>query len=191
MKRNANRLRQLRAFCHAAQSNSISKAAEKLDISQPSVSLQIQALEKELDVLLFERRGPRISLTPAGDTLLELAQPLVDGMDKLPEAKRFCARFPHVTVRLHNVTGHDGMAKLRADEVDFAVGSMLDVPEDLTYHPIHDYTPTLITAPEHPLAERETISLEDISPYGSPTTSGSASSPASACKAMTTSSPTR
>jgi len=196
MKRNANRLRQLRAFCHAAQSNSISKAAEKLDISQPSVSLQIQALEKELDVLLFERRGPRISLTPAGDTLLELAQPLVDGMDKLPEAfrarmgkvdsgyldiaagestllyilpeitKRFCARFPHVTVRLHNVTGHDGMAKLRADEVDFAVGSMLDVPEDLTYHPIHDYTPTLITAPEHPLAERETISLEDISPYG-------------------------
>lgn len=196
MKKSTNRLRQLRAFCHAAQSNSISKAAEKLDISQPSVSLQIQALEKEFNALLFERRGPRISLTPDGETLLQLAQPLVDGMDKLPQAfrtsidtvdcgyldiaagestllyilpevtKRYCERYPNVTVRLHNVTGYDGMNRLRADEVDFAVGSMLDVPEELSYHPIYDYTPTLITAPEHPLAEKQSVSLADISPYG-------------------------
>lgn len=191
-----NRLRQLRAFCHAAITGSISKAADRLQLSQPSVSLQIQALEKELDIMLFERRGPRIQLTPAGQLLLEMAQPLVDGMDKLPDlfaaklgqvtsggldiasgestllyllpeiTKRFADQFPQIAVRLHNVTGRDGMEQLRADEVDFAVGSMLDVPEDMVYFPIFSYIPTLITPPDHPLAKLDKVTLEDISPFG-------------------------
>ena len=57
-----NRLKQLRAFCYTAKSGSISKAAEQLYLSQPSVSLQIQALERELNTMLFERRGPKIRL---------------------------------------------------------------------------------------------------------------------------------
>jgi len=191
-----NQLRQLRAFCQAAQTGSISKAAERLQLSQPSVSLQIQALEKKLDTLLFERAGPRIRLTPAGDLLLEMARPLVDGMARLPDAfgarlgevntgpldiasgeatllyvlpdviKRFSADFPQIDFKLHNVTGHDGMALLRADEVDFAVGSMIDVPDDMVYHPIHDYKPSLIMCDGHPLASKDNITLEDISPYG-------------------------
>ena len=48
-----NRLKQLRAFCHAAQTGSISEAAERLYLSQPTVSLQIQALERELETVLF------------------------------------------------------------------------------------------------------------------------------------------
>ena len=40
-----NRLKQLRAFCYATQCNSISKAAERMFLSQPSVSLQVKALE--------------------------------------------------------------------------------------------------------------------------------------------------
>ena len=46
------RLRQLRAFCHAVRAGSISEAAERLQLSRPSVSLQIQALEKDPDTLL-------------------------------------------------------------------------------------------------------------------------------------------
>ena len=191
-----NRLRQLRAFCHAAQTGSISKAADRLMLSQPSVSLQIQALEKEMDTLLFERRGPRIQLTPAGQLLLEMSLPLVEGMDKLPElfasrlgevntgsldiaagestilyllpefVGRFNSAHPQINTRLHNVTGRDGMAMLRADEVDFAVGSLIEIHEDLVYHPIFTYDPTLIMPPDHPLAEKEEISLKDISPYG-------------------------
>ncbi len=191
-----NRHRQLRAFCYAAQTGSISKAATKLDLSQPSISLQIQALERELGVQVFERRGPRIQLTPAGEVLLDLAQPLVDGIEHLSTAfharlgdadngyldiaagestllyilpevtKRFSDNYPHVTVRLHNVTGQDGMEKLRADEVEFAVGSMLDVPEDMVYYPIFDYTPTLITHPDHPLSKLDEIGLADIGQYG-------------------------
>ena len=52
-----NRLKQLRAFCHAATTGSISRAADQLYLSQPSVSLQIQALERELNTMLFEKTG--------------------------------------------------------------------------------------------------------------------------------------
>lgn len=193
---NLNQLRQLRAFCHAAQTSNISKAAQRLKLSQPTVSLQIQALEKELDTLLFERCGPKIRLTPAGTLLLNLAQPLVDGFARLADTfsaqlgevntgpldiaageatllyvlpdiiKSFSDQFPEIDVRLHNVTGHDGLALLRADEVDFAVGSMIDIPDDMVYHPIYNYKPALIMCKGHPLEAKDNITLEDISPYG-------------------------
>jgi len=193
---NLNQLRQLKAFCYAAQTGSISKAAARLKLSQPSVSLQIQALEKGLDTLLFERSGPKIRLTPAGDLLLDMAQPLIDGFSRLPGSfaarlgevhagpldiasgeatllyilpeviKTFSTDFPQIDVRLHNVTGHDGMALLRADEVDFAVGSMIDVPDDMVWHPIYEYKPALIMCKGHPLEKVKNISLKDISPYG-------------------------
>jgi DNA-binding transcriptional LysR family regulator len=191
-----NRLKQLRAFCHAARTGSVSAAAEKICLSQPTVSLQIQALEREFDTVLFERRGPKIRLTPEGELLFELAQPLVEGMDKLhdtfslqcgrvdqgtldiaagestilyilPEPiRRFSERYPGIELRLHNVTGRDGLAMLRADEVDLAVGSMLEVPDDITYRPVVTYGPTLITPLDHPLAGRTEVSLADIAAYG-------------------------
>jgi len=191
-----NRLKQLRAFCRTAQIGSISTAAETLFLSQPTVSLQIQALERELDIVLFERKGPNIRLTPEGEVLYQLAQPLVEGMDKLqetfhahfgklesgelniaagestilyvlPEAiKRFATDYPGIRLKLHNVTGRDGLAMLRADEADFAVGSMLEVPNDIDYHPFVTYAPTLITPRDHPLTRLERITLADISPYG-------------------------
>ena len=48
----------LRAFCQTAKLGSVTKAAESLFASQPTVSLQIQALEREIGAQLFERRGP-------------------------------------------------------------------------------------------------------------------------------------
>jgi DNA-binding transcriptional LysR family regulator len=191
-----NRLKQLRAFCHAAQAGSISKAAERLFLSQPSVSLQIQALERELGAVLFERRGPGIRLTPEGERLRELAQPLVQGIDSLHDAfktlegrlekgelniaagestilyilpdamKRFTATHPGIRVKLHNVTGRDGMAMLHAEEAEFAVGSMLEVPQDIEYRPIVTFHPVLITPLDHPLADFEDVTLRDISPHG-------------------------
>lgn len=191
-----NRLKQLRAFIHTAQTGSISKAAKKLYLSQPSVSLQIKALEEELAVVLFDRRGPKIAITPAGRALLELTRPLVEGMDTLPEVfaakigevdsgvldiaagestilyilpkfvQAFNRAYPKIQLRLHNVTGRDGMALLRADEVDFCVGSMLDAMEDINYFPIFSYNPMLITPRNHPLANRAEVTLKDISPYG-------------------------
>lgn len=193
---NQNRYRQLRAFCQTAKTGSISKAAARLELSQPSVSLQVQALEKELQILLFERRGPRIKLTPAGQLLLDMAEPLVEGMDNLvdtfgaavsevtsgpldiaagestllyilPElTKRFMDKYPQISVRLHNVTGRDGMAMMRDDSADFAIGAMDEVPEDLTYYPIYNYEPILIVPTDHPLASKASVTPKDISPHG-------------------------
>ena len=191
-----NRLKQLRAFCHAAQANSISRAAERLSLSQPTISLRVRALEDELGATLFERKGPRISLTPEGEVLYQLAVPLVEGIDNLSDAfaerlghvatgelniaagestilyilprfmKRFAAQYPGIRVRLHNVTGRDGLAQIRADEVDFAVGSMLDLPADIEYRPTFSYDTLLITAKSHPLATQEQPSLRAIGRYG-------------------------
>lgn len=191
-----NRLKQLRAFCHAAQAGSITEAAATLFLSQPSVTLQIQALERELGVTVFERRGPKIQLTPEGEVLYQLSSPLVDGIDKLQETflahvgnldtgelniaagestilyilpkmtKRFADDYPGIRLKLHNVTGRDGLAMVRADDADFAVGSMLEVPDDIDYEPFVSYEPVLITPPDHPLTSHTRIKLKDIAPYG-------------------------
>lgn len=190
-----NRLQQLRGFCHAAAAGSISRAAERMFLSQPSVSLQIQALERELHVKLFERRGPKIRLTPDGELLYEMAMPLVEGMDRLADeyaARRgnieegrldvaagwstilyvlpsyveaFRKAHPKIELKLHNVTGEEGLRQLRAGQADFAVGPLLTVPEDIEFQPIVSYDPLLITAPDHPLAKKERIELRDISQY--------------------------
>jgi DNA-binding transcriptional LysR family regulator len=59
---------------------------------------------------------------------------------------------------------------LRSDEIDFAVGSMLEVPEDIEYKPVVNYDPMLITPLGHPLAVKsaagEEITLEDVSQFG-------------------------
>ena len=190
-----NRLQQLRGFCYTARHGSISKAAELMFLSQPSVTLQIQALEREFEVTLFERHGPRIKLTPEGDKLYELAWPLVEGMDSLEErfaalrgipergsigvaaggstilyvlpkyVEEFIKAYPDIEVKLHNVTSHEGLELLNAGTVDFAFGPVIDIPPDIIFHPIISYDPVLITPLGHPLAGKPQVTLEEISKY--------------------------
>ena len=172
-------------------------AADELFISQSAISLQVKALEDELDTVLFERRGPYIQITPQGTRLREMVQPLVEGIDSvnerfkaeirgsldsgevviaagestiiyiLPElVARFRQKYPNIHVQLRNVTGRDGLAMIRGDKVDFAVGSMLDVPTDISYTPLYSFDPALILPLGHELAEKRKIELADISPFG-------------------------
>ncbi len=191
-----SRLKQLRAFCHVARLGSVSRAAEALFLSQPAVSLQLGALESELGISMFERHGRRLNLTREGQALYELARPLIDGFDSLegdfrtrlqgmsagelniaagsstilyflpPLVQAFRAAHPEVQLKLHNVTGKDGLALIRSDDVDLAVGSMLDVPNDLDYAPVQSFDPLLITPLDHPLAQKADLRLEDLSPFG-------------------------
>ncbi|QSX74427.1 LysR family transcriptional regulator [Lysobacter arenosi] len=191
-----DRLKPLRAFCQTARLGSVSRAAEALYLSQPAVTLQLQALERELGVRLLERSGRRITLTREGQELYELARPLVEGLDALDSVFRekirgldagelnvaagsstilyllpriveaFRAAHPEVRLTLHNVTGAGGLDLLRSDGVDLAVGSMLDVPADLSYEPVYRFEPMLITPRDHPLALKEDLHLQDLSPYG-------------------------
>lgn len=192
----ADRLKPLRAFCQTARLGSVSRAAEALYVSQPAITLQLQALERELGVKLLERSGRRLVPTREGEALYALARPLVEGLDGLDGAfheqlrgldggeldvaagsstilyllpgivDAFRQRQPGVRLRLHNVTGASGLDLLRSDAVDLAVGSMLDVPADLSYAPVYRFEPMLITPLDHPLAHKAGLRLEDLSPYG-------------------------
>ena len=83
-----DRLKPLRAFCQTARLGSVSRAAEALFVSQPAVTQQLQSLERELGVPLLERSGRRMVPTREGEVLYELAVPLVEGLDALPDAFR-------------------------------------------------------------------------------------------------------
>ncbi len=192
----ADRMKPLRAFCQTARLGSVSRAAEALYVSQPAITLQLQALERDLGVRLFERSGRRLTPTREGQLLYELARPLVEGLDGLDGLFRekiagldggelhvaagsstilyllpkiveaFRAQHADVRLILHNVTGAGGLDLLRTDAVDLAVGSMLDVPGDLGYAPVYRFDPMLIMPREHPLAAKPELKLEDLSPYG-------------------------
>src|SRR3546814_19238440 len=75
-----DRLKPLRAFCQTARLGPVSRAAEALFVSQPAVTQQLQALERELGVRLFERSGRRPVPTREGATPYELTRPLVGGL---------------------------------------------------------------------------------------------------------------
>jgi len=191
-----NRQKQLRAFVATVKLGTLTRAAESLFLSQPSISLQIKALERELGTRLLERTRRRITVTDAGEILYDLARPLIEGMDTLDRdfhartrgvqagkltvaagtstihyllpdiVHAYREQYPAVQLQLANVTGRDGLAMLRADEADFAIGSMLDVPNDIAWAPVYQYDPMLIMPLGHPLAAKESIRLEDLSPYG-------------------------
>lgn len=75
---------QLKGFLAIARNRSFSKAAEATFRTQPAISLQIQSLEHELGVQLFDRSGGRkVTLTDEGKIFLELVSPLVDDYDSL------------------------------------------------------------------------------------------------------------
>lgn len=71
-------LHQLRIFCSVVEHSSYTKAAEALFMTQPAVSLQIQALERSLQVKLLERVNQQIILTEAGQALYQCALPMLN-----------------------------------------------------------------------------------------------------------------
>ncbi len=190
-----NRFQQLRGFCHAVASGSISKAARRMGRSQPAVSQQIQSLESEMEVTLFRREGGKIQLTREGELLYKIAMPLIEQFEHLDEqftqrraeveegsievaagwstilyvlpkyVETFRHAHPRIQVHLHNVTGTEGLEQLRSGAVDLAVGPMNEAPPDIEFHPIVSFEPVVITALGHPLARQERVTLEDISHY--------------------------
>ena len=165
-----------------------------MNLSQPAVTQQIQSLESELETSLFSRRGARIQLTHEGELLYQMANPLIEQLESLDEQFRlrrfevdeghievaagtstilyflpkhveeFRRAHPKIEVRLHNVTGLEGLEQLRSGLVDFAVGPLMSVPEDIDFHPVVSYEPVVITCLGHPLAYKK-LSLKEISRY--------------------------
>lgn len=86
------RIESLAYFLEIAQAGSFSLAARRLYVSQQGLSKAVKALERELDVVLFERAGKRIRLTEAGCALVPLAQACIEDHRKAKDAMRAFAR---------------------------------------------------------------------------------------------------
>uniref|UniRef100_E6PVY6 Putative transcriptional regulator (LysR family) n=1 Tax=mine drainage metagenome TaxID=410659 RepID=E6PVY6_9ZZZZ len=81
-------IRHLRAFIAVAEERHFTRAAQRLHLSQPPLSQQIQALEAELGVRLFERGRSGVSLTAAGQALLPQALGILDQLQRAAEQAR-------------------------------------------------------------------------------------------------------
>lgn len=80
-----NRVQQLRGFYYAVKTGSISKAAKEMGLTQSAVTLQIQSLERDLGIKVFNREKHKISLTIEGKELYSEAAYYVQGIDNLFE----------------------------------------------------------------------------------------------------------
>lgn len=67
----------LRVFCTVAETKSFSKTSEIIHLTQPAVSLQIQALEEMYETKLFDRSSSKVTLTPAGEVLYKYAKDIL------------------------------------------------------------------------------------------------------------------
>jgi DNA-binding transcriptional LysR family regulator len=143
-------LRKLRYFVALAEELHFGRAARRLHITQPPLSMAILALEAELGVRLVERIPRRVELTHAGHTFLEQARLLLARADDaieltraaargevgrltvgfmsasihtlLPQVLReFAARFPAVRLELRELTIPQQLAALRGNDIDVGV----------------------------------------------------------------------
>jgi DNA-binding transcriptional LysR family regulator len=106
-------LRELRYFLAVAAEGSVTRAAQTLLVSQPALSKQIRALERQLRVTLFERLPREVRLTVAGEELLPHARRLLSAWE---EAQQALARRADctVTIGMHTSPGRGLLPEVRA-----------------------------------------------------------------------------
>jgi DNA-binding transcriptional LysR family regulator len=182
--------RQLATFRMVAETLSFSRTAQALNYVQSSVTAQIQALEEELGVRLFDRLGKRVALTDAGARLLPYAEKLLNLSEEargvvvggaiptgtltitapetictycLPEVlRRFRKRYPQVRLMFRPGSFADTRRSVSEGEVD--VGFVIDEPQTSSALHIEVLAPAplhLLVSPDHHLAGRtEVRSLE-------------------------------
>jgi DNA-binding transcriptional LysR family regulator len=184
-------LHQLRIFQAVAERNSYSRAAEALFLSQPAVSLQVRALERDIGQALFEKNGRALRLTQAGQLLLlytERIFALMDetrsALDELAGGRRgtvkvaasttagiyvvpsalgaFHRENPGITLTLDVVNRFSVQEKLLNDEVDLAVMGLIEDAHDLDVATFVPNELVVIAPPGHPLAGKEGITVEEL-----------------------------
>lgn len=129
-------LYQLKYFLYAAKYENISKAAQALRVSQPSISRAVVALEKELQVELFERQGKRIILTRAGLTFREQISPILWKLEGLGDEMKKVQKGGD-TIRLNAMSAVSLLSgiikKFREEEPDAAF-VVTDQKESMDWH---------------------------------------------------------
>lgn len=94
-------LNQIRYFLEVAESQHITKSAEKLHIAQPSLTQAIHRFEESVGVPLFVSKGRNIMLNEYGKYLQKKLIPIIDELDKIPEQLQTMAKLSNETIHLN------------------------------------------------------------------------------------------
>jgi len=189
-KPNGIQLVQVEGFLEVARRGSVSRAAEALFITQPTLTARLHGLERELGTPLFLRTPHGMRLTDAGRAWVPFAEralrALSDGREalaqvmnasaghlmiaaapavstyNLPELlERFVAAHPRVEVSVRTGHSEDVVELVLRDEVQLGLGRAIRHP-DLELRPFHTEDLVLVCAPEHPFTRRTSVAIAEV-----------------------------
>lgn len=185
-------LRQLKYFVAVGETGSITRAAARVNISQPSISVAIAHLESEFAVPLFVRHHAQgLSLTPAGRRLLHEAKRLLQQAHELYDIpnttadtvsgpisvgsfrtlaplimpglwKGFVTRHPAVEMRVSEESEAALLEGLRTARLDVALTYDISLTDDMEFEPVARLSTYVLLAADHPLAGRDSVSLAEL-----------------------------
>lgn len=184
-------LRHLRYFVALAECLSFTRAADRVHVTQSTLSHQIRQLEEQLGQPLFERIGKRVVTTEAGQLFLAYAtralkevdagiamlQPAAGGLTGqvrvgathtfniglIPECVAlFLERHPTVMLSVEELPADDIAAQLRAGTLDIGIAYRPPGPTELAFEPLYNEEMVLVVADTHPLAGRKRIRMVEL-----------------------------
>ena len=176
-------LQQLTYLVTVADCGNITEAAEKLFISQPSLSAAIHNLEKEMGVTAFTRSNKGVTVTREGEELLSFARMLLEQADNMKEhfgngerrTPKFSVSCQHYSFAVNAFV--DLIKEYDAEQYSFIIRETQtgEIIEDvilkliknnqLKFEEMFVAEPHVFICKDHPLAEKEMISMEDLRSY--------------------------
>ncbi|BEP29294.1 selenium metabolism-associated LysR family transcriptional regulator [Helicovermis profundi] len=186
--------KQLESFVTIAKLNSFSKAAEKLFLTQPTISNHIHILEKELDTVLLNRSNKKVTLTKAGEILFENAINLLNKKEQtffalneykgklegkleissstIPEQyflstviKKFSSKYPDVKYTLLRNDTKQVIDKILLGEIDFGLVGAMENNKNLEYINILEDEIVLIAPNNSTFKNVKELSIENVLMY--------------------------
>lgn len=182
---------QLRAFVTVAEQKHFVSAANKLGISQPSLSQALAALESGLGIQLIERSTRRVIVTPIGEQLLPFAKATLEAADAFVAHSRgaggelagplnigiiptvapyilptlltlIAEEFPELEPRIVENQTESLLQRLRDGHIDVAVLATPTGATGVTEIPLYDEAFAIVTNPDNPLAGRGDLTLDAL-----------------------------
>jgi DNA-binding transcriptional LysR family regulator len=184
-------LRDLRCFLAVADELSFTKAAVRLGMAQPALSLRIKEFERELDAELFARTKRSVALSSAGTVLLPLARQILTSSEHatrtvrriglgqsgelrigafysaiytvLPQIiQRFASKYPDVEIQIKELIVTEQLRMLRSGAIDVGVVRLEQVDDDLRTIRLLREDYICALHIDHKLAKRARVSLRDL-----------------------------
>ena len=185
-------LRQLEYLVAVGETGSIARAADRLNVSSPSISSAITQLEEELAISLFVRQHAQgLSLTQGGQRVLKQARHVLSGAREitniaadisgtargplsvgclltfaqlvLPRLRRgFESGYPDVRLVQKELNQAEILQALQRSEIDIALTYDMDIPTDLNFIGLVRLYPFALLHADHALAQSASVSIEDL-----------------------------